>query len=110
MGFVVQGDWSAAEGIPGSAAGDRSAAEEIPSSSTKPWVICCVRAPNTVASRRRAPPKSVAASTTPAQTIPMQISLARVTASINASPLAPPVAPNSSLATMAAVNPASAAA
>jgi hypothetical protein len=40
---------------------------------------------------------------TPAQTMPMQISLARNTASMNTSVLAPPVAPSVSAATIAAV-------
>jgi hypothetical protein len=38
----------------------------------------------------------------PAQTTPMQISLARLTASMKTCPFAPPVAPNSSLAMIAA--------
>jgi hypothetical protein len=60
-------------------------------------------AANCAASRRRAPPKSVAASTAPAQTMPMPISLARLTASRNTSGLVPPVAPSSSAAMIAAV-------
>ena len=56
-----------------------------------------------VASRRRAPPKSVAARMTPAETMPMQISLARVIASMKAPASGPPVAPSSSLAIIATV-------
>ena len=66
-------------------------------------------AANSAASRRRAPPKSVRPRTTPAETIPMQISLARVTARKKACPFGPPVAPSWSLATIATVYPASAA-
>jgi hypothetical protein len=40
---------------------------------------------------------------TPEQTMPMQISLVRVIASMKASPLVPPVAPNSSLAMISAL-------
>jgi hypothetical protein len=40
----------------------------------------------------------------PAQSTPMQISLARLTASMKTCPFAPPVAPNSSLAMIAAAN------
>jgi len=39
----------------------------------------------------------------PAQTMPMQISLARIMARVKAWPFAPPVAPSSSLAMIAAV-------
>jgi hypothetical protein len=39
----------------------------------------------------------------PAETIPMQISLTRVTVKVNASPFTPPVAPSRSLARMATV-------
>ena len=46
---------------------------------------------------------------TPAQTMPMQISLARSTASMKACPLRPPTAPSWSLAMIAAVYPANAA-
>jgi hypothetical protein len=61
------------------------------------------RAANNAASRCRAPPKSVPARTT-ALTIPMQISLARVTASRKAaSAFGPPVAPSSSAAMITAV-------
>jgi hypothetical protein len=55
------------------------------------------------ASRRWAPPKSVAARMTPALAIPMQISLARQTASMKTSELAPPVAPRLSAAMIVAV-------
>jgi len=51
-------------------------------------------AANRAASCRGAAPKSVPASTIPAQTMPIQISLTRVIASMNASPLGPPVAPS----------------
>jgi len=46
----------------------------------------------------------------PAATMPMQISLVRVTASVKAAPFNPPVAPSWSLAMIAAVKPANAAA
>ena len=59
------------------------------------------------ASRRLALPKSVPASTTPAETMPTQISVQRITASTKASPFAPPTAPSSLLAMIAAVIPAS---
>jgi hypothetical protein len=62
------------------------------------------------ASARRAPPTSVQASTTPAQMIPMQISVARPIASVSTSPWAPPVAPSSYMATIKAVKPANPAA
>jgi len=66
-------------------------------------MICSAKPARTAANLRRAPPKSVAARTTPAQTIPMQISLTRVTANMKTSWEAPPVAPSSSLATITAV-------
>ena len=49
------------------------------------------------------------ASTMPAHTIPMQITLARVTASMKTSEFGPPVAPRLSAAMIAAVKPAFAA-
>ncbi len=58
---------------------------------------------SSAASRRGAAPNSVPARTMPAHTMPIQISLTRVIASVKASPLAPPTAPSSSLAMIAAV-------
>src|SRR5216683_2276092 len=74
-----------------------------------PAVTSAERAANWAASRLRARPKSVPATTIPAHTIPMQISLTRVTANVKASPFTPPVAPSRSLAMTTAVKPASAA-
>jgi len=59
-----------------------------------------------VANRRFALPRSVTARTTPAQTMPMQISVQRITANVKASPFTPPVAPSSLPAIIAAVTPA----
>ena len=72
--------------------------------------ISADRPANSAARRRGAPPRSVPARTMPAQAMPIQISLTRVTASMKAWPLGPPVAPSWSLAMIAAVKPASAAA
>jgi hypothetical protein len=58
-----------------------------------PPAISAEMAANSVASRRLALPKSVARSTTPADTMPMQISVQRMTASIKTSPFAPPGCP-----------------
>lgn len=78
--------------------------------SANPRVISADSVATSAASRCGALPKSVPARTMPAHTMPMQISLARVMASMKTCPSGPPVAPNVSLPMIAAVNPASAAA
>ena len=80
------------------------------SARVRPPATSADRLASNVASRRRVPPRSVLARTTPAHTMPIQVSVARATARLKASPLGPPTAPSSLPAIIAAVKPDMAAA